>query len=1090
MSNIVPATFNPIEGSYIGPPGPTGTTGTELNLVRQGELASNLYDRKLYSYDGSEIFEFGTNSFLGLTGGTITGNTTIQGSLTVTGNTSLQIVSATSVYTNYIDFFTGTTDPTPVAGRVYYDSSENALSYYPSTPNMDVTLNIGQETLVRVHNTTGSIILNGQACNINGTAFDGHPSVVLADASGSGSTSIVSGIATHDIPVNSDGFITNFGLVRDLSITGVTVGSIIYLSDTNPGGFIYDTSSLEFSSRVNRIGRVIITGVTGATIFVNIENENTSFSLSESEKNILNGNNTSTGVYEYTGATIASSTTINVPQLKGWIVNNTYGNATEPEIINVNYSGQTGVTITNIANSDITYLLINSGVTLVQQVTFPTPQERRENIYLGKVIHNNRTSIATINQTVDFTLSPVSQLRDLWTPIKLINTGILVTSNGANLNFNTSAGELWGNGINWTDNQLNPDNVAISANTAATFQYRVQTGGTFSNTTNIIPGSYDLNGVVTAIGGGANSSTNQRIYLFPNGNICVQFGQQVYSTLALALAGQQSEIFVTAPLNSDNGILIGLLAVNKNATDLSNSSQAVFVPASKFGENIGGVNGNSTTSLQQAYNNSTSPEIIINSTLDGLTIQNGTGNADNITDLIQGNNTAGNTTSYIKADGTSLFNSIIFSGGSTNPTILSGQTSIRGITDNGFTRIEVNNEGAQNLVLGRDVIIVSLNNAGQTLTRGQVVYVNGTTSLGYNKIGLAKSDSTTTTPALGIVINSATTSGYTEVIRMGVILNVDTSAFSSGDTLYLSSTVAGGLQNTKPLTPNLVQRIGTVLLASTGGTILVSTAMFVGGQESGTINPFVANSGITTTTLSANTISATTIGASGNCVTDLYISNIHSCSPLNIQPNDEGNVYFGSTSGVTIDLSNNRLGVGIANPTAKLHVNNTSSSNSFLVEDDTNPDSTPFVIDNSGNVGIGTGTPSEKLEVSGKTKTTTFQLTTTPTAGYVLTSDVSGNGTWQAQAAGGAPTLRNVTATTTFATPNETINCTGNTFTVNLPTAVGIQGTTYTLVNSGIGVITLDANGTETINGSLTIVLSKQYISRTVQSDGSNWIII
>ena len=43
---------------------------------------------------------------------------------------------------------------------------------------------------------------------------------------------------------------------------------------------------------------------------------------------------------------------------------------------------------------------------------------------------------------------------------------------------------------------------------------------------------------------------------------------------------------------------------------------------------------------------------------------------------------------------------------------------------------------------------------------------------------------------------------------------------------------------------------------------------------------------------------------SGDCITDLWLTNLHSCSPLFINPLDEGNVYFGSNSGVTIDLLN------------------------------------------------------------------------------------------------------------------------------------------------------------------------------------------
>jgi hypothetical protein len=46
---------------------------------------------------------------------------------------------------------------------------------------------------------------------------------------------------------------------------------------------------------------------------------------------------------------------------------------------------------------------------------------------------------------------------------------------------------------------------------------------------------------------------------------------------------------------------------------------------------------------------------------------------------------------------------------------------------------------------------------------------------------------------------------------------------------------------------------------------------------------------------------------SGDCIVDLFVSNIHSCSPLHINPNNEGDVYFGSNSGVTINTGSGKL---------------------------------------------------------------------------------------------------------------------------------------------------------------------------------------
>ena len=81
-----------------------------------------------------------------------------------------------------------------------------------------------------------------------------------------------------------------------------------------------------------------------------------------------------------------------------------------------------------------------------------------------------------------------------------------------------------------------------------------------------------------------------------------------------------------------------------------------------------------------------------------------------------------------------------------------------------------------------------------------------------------------------------------------------------------------------------------------------------------------------------------------------------------------------------------------------------------------------------------------------------------------------------------------VSATYTILSTDYTIDCTANTFTVTLPTAVGITGQIYNIKNSGTGTITVDGDGTETIDGDTSIDIVTQYDSRTFQSNGANWI--
>ncbi len=70
-----------------------------------------------------------------------------------------------------------------------------------------------------------------------------------------------------------------------------------------------------------------------------------------------------------------------------------------------------------------------------------------------------------------------------------------------------------------------------------------------------------------------------------------------------------------------------------------------------------------------------------------------------------------------------------------------------------------------------------------------------------------------------------------------------------------------------------------------------------------------------------------------------------------------------------------------------VRITQTGSGNALVVEDSANPDSTPFVVDASGNVGVGTSSPQHKLHVRSTDGTSIFVVgnTTESTQFEVLT---------------------------------------------------------------------------------------------------------
>lgn len=177
-----------------------------------------------------------------------------------------------------------------------------------------------------------------------------------------------------------------------------------------------------------------------------------------------------------------------------------------------------------------------------------------------------------------------------------------------------------------------------------------------------------------------------------------------------------------------------------------------------------------------------------------------------------------------------------------------------------------------------------------------------------------------------------------------------------------------------------------------------------------------------------------------------------------------------------------------------------------------------MTLDASGRLGIGTTSPGSRLDVSGTATATNLSVTTNATVGGTLrvtgtttlgttntgainASSVdagTGNGSFGNVYSGGIVQMlgvnvkyRNISATYTATTSDDYfINITSGTFTLNLPTAATPYGQVYVIKNSGTGTITVDPNGSQTIDGATTFTMNVQNGSITIIGDGTNWKIV
>lgn len=155
--------------------------------------------------------------------------------------------------------------------------------------------------------------------------------------------------------------------------------------------------------------------------------------------------------------------------------------------------------------------------------------------------------------------------------------------------------------------------------------------------------------------------------------------------------------------------------------------------------------------------------------------------------------------------------------------------------DSGFSRYNYIDELGVIRSFNDDEIIV-MNVRGTTIAAHRIVYATGNEA-NITTVDTARADNISTMPGICVTIESIANGTTGRCIQTGQIDNVNTNSYDLG-TIYVSDTTAGIPTNTPPLTPNLTQEIGTILVksATVGRIQIISRALT--GNEFGTINNF------------------------------------------------------------------------------------------------------------------------------------------------------------------------------------------------------------------------------------------------------------
>lgn len=302
----------------------------------------------------------------------------------------------------------------------------------------------------------------------------------------------------------------------------------------------------------------------------------------------------------------------------------------------------------------------------------------------------------------------------------------------------------------------------------------------------------------------------------------------------------------------------------------------------------------------------------------------------------------------------------------------------------------------------------------------------------------------TTSPSSGYVLTSNSTGTGTWAAATGGSGTVTSASVVSANGFagtVATSTTTPAITLTTTVTANVLKGNGTAIVAATSGTDYApatSGSSILKGNGAGGFSNASSGTDYAPATSGTSILKGNGSGGFSNATSGTDYDPATSGSGILF-----GNGAGGTTGATTTAVSGGNIGIGT-----------TTALNS------------PLEV--YGNVGIQTSNPGQRLDIQGTARMTGFILSTSPSSGYVLTSDTGGNGTWTV--APGNNVGVGTTQSVGFYTSSTVIGA-NNKFIFNgTNVGIGTSSANKQLAVGSTGQFTVDSSGV--VNGTTSIFTS------------------